>query len=398
MTTPAPKPVKAAKKKHAKYSPSSADRWTACAGSIAMSEKAVERFGTPPEGPYAKEGTEAHKALEILIKNAPGTNASKFIRDTYGTQMAEHAESAKRAIWKLAPKGAKIHAESEADLRFIDKDFYGTADVTIAEDFGRLTVIDYKYGAGIFVEVEDNPQLIAYALAKAHEYDYNFEEINIVVIQPRAPDGQGKFVREWLTDVGTLIEWERKFKKAIAATKAKNPPLVSGDHCRFCPGKMICPEQSTRAFKAAQIEFDDEDGTPNLPMVSKTDLALDPKKLGATLDACEKIESWIGEVRKHAFMVLSRGGTPVPGWKLAERRSTRRWTDPAQVLRLAKKKYGAKALTEPELLSPAQLEKIAGKEWVNKFSSAVSSGMTLVKASDPRPETNRVQTDFDDDV
>jgi hypothetical protein len=388
----------AAQSAHAKFPPSGAKRWLECPGSIGLTAERIKLHGEPEESDAAKDGTEVHKALELHLKNTKG--ATEFIRKTYGVEIAERVH---RVVWdawgrKKGDKNVILLPESKADLTFIDPDFYGTADITLVEDFGRLTVIDYKNGF-LPVEVKENPQLIAYALGKAHEYNYNFSEVALVVNQPRADHEDGP-VREWVTDIKTLKRWAKIFKKGIQAARAAEAEptkhLKSGEHCRFCPAKLICPEQSTRALEQAGVDFDELDGDVQLPAkISKEPLS--PELLALKLNACGLIENWIGELREHAFKVLKSGGK-IPGWKLVEKRPMRRWNDPAKVERLASRKFGKDAYKAPELLSPAQLEKVAGKEWVNKFSSKVSSGLTLASESDRRPETSTVQNDFADDI
>jgi hypothetical protein len=366
---------------HAKFPPSAAERWLACPGSFNLSATVPPS----PDSPYAAEGTKAHECLEKLL-------TGKSFRPTeYDHEMITHGRFAE-AVIKTAAKKGNLFAETKSDLTFIDKDFWGTADATIVEEFGRLTVVDYKYGAGIPVDPENNPQLIAYALGKAFEYDFNFSEVALVIIQPRAEHERGP-VREWLTTIPTLKKWWKKFKEGTAACRKKDAELVSGDHCRWCPAKIVCPEQSTRAFKQALIDFDEEGDRLSLPTAIK-ELIPTGEKLGKYLEAFERIENYIGAVREHAFHQLNHGHK-VPGWKLVPKRATRKWTDAEAVEKIASKKFGDKAYKR-ELHSPAQLEKIAGKDFVLKYASNVSSGLKLVSERDDSQEgTSGLTRDFE---
>lgn len=380
-------------KSHAIMGASTAERWLECPGSIALGKDAPPQF----ESEYAAEGTKGHACLEALL-NSRGKllQTADFLKKTYGTEMVEHALFAVREVEKRLSKGSILLAEERCDLTHIDKDMWGTTDIAIVDLFGRLTVLDYKYGQGYAVEPEENAQLVFYALGVAHKYDYNFTEVCLGIIQPRAFHEKGP-IREWVISIDTLMEWSKKFEEGAKRVHDKNAPFKPGEHCRWCPAKTICPELSTKALAQAQIDFS-EDGTEViLPKVSKSDiLSLDPERLGATLSALDRIEIWMGEMRSYAFEAMKRGKA-IPGWKLAEKRSIRKWVDAAKVAKEADKKYGEFAFSR-DLLSPAQLEKIGpgAKDWVEKRCSAISSGLTMVPENDPRPAVNQIELDFKD--
>ncbi len=369
-------------KAHAKFPPSGADRWVECGASIALGQKVPPG----PDSKYSIEGTTAHDLLEKLLNGEP------FRAGDYTKDMIEHGRDAVAEVKRRTPKGAKVFAESKADLTFIDKDFWGTADITIVEDFGRLSVGDYKYGYAL-VDAKDNRQLLAYGLAKAYEHDFNFKEVCLFVIQPRVEDDDGQTVREWVIPISRVKQAWKEFAAAIKIARGPDAPFKAGEHCKYCPGKIICPEQSSKALKAAQIDFDegDDGGKVSLPSAIPS-LLPQGEKLGNWLAACDKIENWISALREYAFHQLNRGHK-VPGFKLVAKRSTRKWKDLEEIEKAAKKKFGDKAFSH-DLLSPAQLEKIAGKEFVSRYSSSESSGLTLVPESDKREASTPALDDF----
>lgn len=372
-------------KKHSKYSASASSRWMTCGGSIALSEKAPPQV----ESTFAKEGTDAHSCLEIFLKTGPKKirEAEKFLMKTYPKEMIVHAFDAARWIWKTAPYGAEILCETKCDLSHIEPGMFGTTDAAIVEEFGTLNVIDFKYGAGIPVSPEENSQMLFYALAIAHQYEYNFERVNLTIIQPRA-DIDGETIRVWETDTKRLAVFGNEIRLAVRESKKKNAPLKSGDHCRFCPAQVICPELSTRAMTQAQLDF----SAPVEKPIGPPPAAMKPDALAKALTALDRIDDWAKAVREHAFEYLKRGGE-LPGWKLVEKRSIRKWVNAEATAKLAQKKFGDAAF-DRDLKSPAQLEKIAGKEFVADQSSAISSGLTLVAESDKRPASNQAEIDF----
>ena len=379
------------KKAHAKLSASGSERWMECPGEPALSEKA------PPsrESEYAKEGTDAHSCLEVIMKNhgEKPFSAARLLKGKYPDEMIEHALKAYQEIAARIPKGAKLIAETKVDLTFVGPDMFGTVDAAIVEEFGRLWVIDYKYGAGVPVDPEHNTQLIYYALGLAHKYHYNFIDVSLVIIQPRAEHERGP-IREWVISIEELMSWTEKFKKAVARTQ---DPLAEFNPnpkwCRWCKAAPICPAIGERSLKEAQADFDDDLGLTALPAVPSIQIP----NLPVILTACDKLETWIEKVREHAHFALERG-EKIPGFKLVQKRSIRKWIDEEKVAIAALKKFGqAYTHTKPELLSPAQFEKSLPeqKKFVNANTSNVSSGTTVVPESDKRPAVSLIEEEFD---
>jgi Protein of unknown function (DUF2800) len=373
------------KKKHALFSASSSERWLACPGSIELGKKA------PPqsESKYAEEGTRAHECFEFFLKNgASKNNIKRLLKLKYSEEMITHARSA--ALWVFdrvmkAGAGARLYSETRSDLSFIEPGTFGTFDAMIVEPFGTLTVVDFKFGAGVPVSPDENPQLIFYSLGVAHAEDYNFKEVELVIIQPRAAI-EGKTVRTSRISVERLLDWREIFAAGIGAAKQKNAPLNAGDHCRFCPAQVICPELSTRALKQAEIDFSDIETTAPaaLPLVDSVSL----DRLPAYLTAFPRIKKWMDAVEAYAFERLE-SGEKITGFTLVEKRGTRRWTDARLAEKLAREEFGDAAFSGA-LLSPAQLEKLGaeGREFAAKHSTSVSSGLTLAPLSGSNRRTS----------
>lgn len=390
-------------KDHATFSASGAERWLNCPGSIRLSEQAPEQA----ESKYALEGTEAHACLEFLLKNRLRLKAAKkAAAKKYDPDMIEHAEAAVRWVEDrlAAYPGAELLCETRVDSSpFTCADQFGTLDISIVQEFGTLTIVDYKYGAGYAVDPEGargqtqgigNPQLAYYGLAVSHQYEHNFAEVELVVIQPRAYHESGDVIRAFKMSMEDLLAWGPIFKKGVNACERADAAFVSGSWCRWCPAAIICPELKTASLKKAQIVFSDTKGVESVP---EPTLAKIPS-LSVWLDACDQLEAWIGKVREHAEHVLSRG-IEVPGFKLVAKRSPRRWVDDGTLSDEAREKFGDKAFTEPKLLSPAQLEKAARStqgidEWVSARTTAESSGTTLVRETDKRPAVRPMEKVF----
>ncbi len=381
-------------KLHAEFSASGSARWLNCPGSIALSKKAPEQR----ESEYAKEGTEAHACLEFLLKNGWGRKgAVEVALKKWPKEMVEHGKAAHD--WLLAKyrehQGGFL-CETKVDASpFTCEGQFGTLDAAIVEEFGRLVVIDYKYGAGVSVDPEGpdgkgNSQLVYYALGISHQYAHNFSEVELVVIQPRAYHESGNTTRSFVLSIEELLAWEPVFREGVEKCRDPLAPLATGSWCKFCPAAMICPELKDKAFKQAQIVFTDEAGIESVPeprMISIPNLT-------TALNAAEKLEDWIAKVREHAIHVLERGHE-VEGWKLVQKRSIRKWKDEDVTAERAETIWGQKVYTK-KLLSPAQLEKLLPNQrpWIDDNTTSESSGTTLVPESDKREAVKPVAAVF----
>lgn len=374
------------KRKHSDFAASSSERWMNCHGSVALSKKA------PPqkESPYAIEGTTAHECLEFIVNRRSNLEKAKSeaLKKYDNEEMVTHALAALEVILKLKPsKTAKLVVEQRVHLKQIGPGLFGTLDYAWIDTWGELTVIDYKYGQGVAVypcdeEGNENSQLMYYAAGIAHKYNYEFDSVKLVIIQPRVWNEEGKIFQEHKTTIGKLRKFEKQVKIAVGVAKTPNAPLKAGDWCKWCPAGPMCPEISDNQMRNADIFLEESSGEVAVPEPK----ALTPERLPKMLAACDVLETWIEKVREYAFE-LAKSGTKIEGRKLVQKRATRSWLPNAEAQ--AKKLFGDKAFSEPQFLSPAQLEKAVGKdakEFTETHTTNVSSGVTLVPESDKRPE------------
>ncbi len=378
-------------RKHSKFSASASKRWMTCPGSVALSEHA------PPqaESPWAKEGTDAHECLEFLVKRFSNIDRAKGeALARWPLDMVEYCVRSAHVIFGLRPSpSAKLFTEQRVYLKSLGKGFFGTLDYAWAEDWGKLVVIDFKYGVGVSVGATDdngepNSQLMYYALGLIGKLGDDFETVSLVVLQPRVYDFEQLPVSETTVSIREVKAFEKKLRLAIEKAKAPAAALSSGDHCRFCPATSICPEVSTVAMAKADIVFDVAQGEViGVPAPR----ALTPETLPNVLTACALLEEWIKAVRAHAFE-LANAGTIIPGFKLVAKRASRIWTETGE--KEAFNLFGTGVYSEV-LLSPSQLEKKFGakaKEFTAQHTVAVSSGFNLVpeKHKSPAIQTNSV--------
>lgn len=374
-----------------------------CPGKPAMEK------GLPDRGSsYADEGTAAHAVLEMSLEQ--GRPASAFVGrliecDNSTVEvtldMAGHVQTAIDAIKQIA---GTLSVQAEGRVNYSSylgtprDEAWGTADV-VAVRGTELQVMDLKYGMGVEVDAEDNPQLKLYglgALEQVRLLGEDPETVRLVILQPRIKSAPS----EWTISVKDLEAWGRgrarsavisrinaiDTKKLIRDRDWEDAFLVPGEkQCKFCRAKATCPklrEDSLTLLGMSTASIEDfEDGT--LP--EKLDVA-DVDWLAAVLSKADLIEGWLKSVRGEAESRLL-AGQPVPGYKLVQGKAgNRQWTDAADAAQ-ALADLGTEAYTTPTLVSPAVAEKLCKKVGLPLPSTTQTPGRPHVApASDPRPE------------
>lgn len=385
-------------KAHATFSASSSKRWLNCTASI----EAIKNAPPQIESDFALEGTRAHEIMEKILcvvrdnKNDPKsyTKAMRVqLAKDYDLQTVAHVEEMTDYVFKRlkANPDAELIVERKAPLS-IHPDSGGTLDCGIVDEFAVLEVIDYKHGAGVVVEPEENEQMMSYALSLAEEYDFNFSEIRLTIVQPRAFHPSGETIRTWVTTAERIKQFRAQVAHAIALIETGNVEMVAGEWCRFCPAAVTCPALYKEKLESAAIAFDDVMDEPILPHPND----LEPEQVAKILKASETLTAWISQVEKYAFDLLSRGGK-IEGFKLVAKQGRRQWAKPMDAEKRLKRMIGDLAF-ETSLKSPAQIEKLKIhpdlKEWVAENCVSVSSGVTIAPESDKRPAVNALENAF----
>jgi hypothetical protein len=390
--------IKAEEKTHATLGASSASRWMNCPGSVALSET----MPLPGTSIHAEMGTAAHalaeKVLERMGQRMARIEPHIFLGLNVGgktstfevtEEMADAVQVFTDFCTDLALRSSEYHVEKRFNLNALKPPvpMFGTADFVAYFDSGDLHVVDFKYGQGVVVDVEENVQLRYYALGAALTQEkmasIGIQRVHVTIIQPRAahPDGP---IRTETFSFPELLGFAGDLLEAARATLAPDAPLHAGSWCRWCPASGNCTEQMKSAQLVAQTEF------VNLPANTlPAPGSLEPEQFSDILGKLHILENWASAMRAFAQAKLERGEA-VPGWKLVQKRATRKWGDEENVIEWLK----AKGFTSEEILiskakSPAQVEKLLGKDKKSlppEFIIAESSGLNMVPATDPRTE------------
>lgn len=315
---------------HAKLSPSAAKRWMTCPGSVAAIASCPVQ-DTASEA--AAEGTAAHALAEILLRERIALKGQgellKQWRSEYGDRY--DANELKAGVmpyvdfvteaWGDLGGRKRARLLLEQRVHVIDG-VYGTADAVIISDKKRiLHVIDLKFGRGVRVEAEGNPQLRSYALGALRdaELEQEIEEVWMTIVQPRHRGG-GHISTAVMT-AEDLHDWEEELIIAAGAADDPDAPRVpSEDGCRFCPAAPWCPERAAEIAEVVGLVGDREP--------AEQVLSYAPSVLGQAMDVVESVEGWCKAVRRES---LRQAGTEegLPGWRLKPGRTRRSVTEEA---------------------------------------------------------------------
>jgi len=348
---------------------STAKRVIACPGSVALCDKMPPR----PSSKYADVGTLLHNVIADVLDK--GFAPEHYLGTTYEDQVLtqelidDKINPALAALDAIDPdKQMEYAVETRVGFGDFLPDVFGSTDF-----LGRIGdtayVLDWKFGDGVAVEVEENPQLMFYAAAamRTKEVEWVFEgvtNIEMIIVQPPA-------VKRWTTNPERIKKFEQELASAVRLAESPDAKLNVGDHCRWCSAKAICPQMTGAVDRVLHTKLD----------------ALPVQQIGVYLHNADILEQWITDLRALAFQLLETG-KPVPGFKLVAKRAIRSWADDNQA-REYFSKYASEVVYEPsKLKSPAQMEKALkpfDKKLPEELVVAVSSGSTLANEDDPRP-------------
>ena len=417
---------------HSKIGASSAKRWLNCPGSVQLSEH------VPPEptSKYAAEGTVAHNiaeqflthgCAEVLPKDNGQVGEVKEQDDfkiKVDVQMIEACETYVKTIFEdikklnlvdpqLATSKMKqqradlqqyLKVEQKFHLKSIDDELFGTSDAILVVPFVKLIVYDFKYGAGVAVDVEDNEQLMFYALGAAEAAggldNICVPEIELVITQPRAIHADGP-IRRWTTTPDRLKEFAETLRVGVSKTRETKPEYKSGSWCKWCKAKIICNAIREEVNNIAQMDFApvQKSGTElsiTHPAAPPEVGNISPEVISKILKKASIVKDFITAVETHALEQLKLG-TKIPGYKLVQKKGNRVWVDEITVSSTFYSVYGDDIYIcpKPRLKSPAQLEKIIGKDIVKDYVEIPDKGFTVVESTDKRQEVVPAQSDFE---
>lgn len=382
-------------RKHALLSASGASRWLNCTPSARLEEK----FDESAPSVYAAEGTLSHEFGDINLRFKNGEISEKIYNselkklrkeDLYIDEMEGEVEKYVNIVWesflvaKSKTPDAVMLVEERLDFSHLVEKGFGTGDATIIAD-GVLEIIDLKYGKGVKVEAEDNPQLKLYGSGalRAFEMLYDIHTIRLVIVQPRLDH-----VSTWEISAKDLIKWgEEQVKPTAAKAYSGKGVQKAGSWCKWCKVAPMCATLAAQNVKLAKHDFRD----PH---------TLTPKQLLEVYKQMPMLVDWVNAVQNYLLKEAIKG-KKWPGYKVVEGRSNRKWLDEEKVVEILENEmFDKKDFMQSKLQGIAKIEKLLGvkafKEKVADYVIKPQGKPTLVPESDKRRPMHGIEDAKDD--
>ena len=356
---------------HALLSASSSHRWLHCNPSARLEREFADRETTA-----AAEGTAAHALAEHKLKRRLKLRSERPVSpfDTEEMEICtdDYADFVMEQVIKERRRDpdTQVFIEQRLDFSCYVPEGFGTGDCLIVSK-GRLHIIDLKYGMGLLVDSEENPQMKLYALAALTQYEeqYQIKKVKLTIFQPRREN-----VSTWETSVAKLKKWATKdlVPKAQRAFKGEGE-YCPGEWCIFCKAAVKCRARAEDKLRLAQSEF-------------KMPPLLTDAEIEDVLAKLPDIKKWADEIQEYA-LAKALAGKEWTGFKLVEGRSVRKFTDERAVVKAANA-AGYHDIYKQTLISLTEMEKLMGKAEFSKVLGALvtkpQGKPTLVPDTDKR--------------
>lgn len=392
--------------------PSSAKRWTTCTASPIFIRNNADKIPAEVVKPYADEGSVAHEfcAAGLMMGDA------SLLGDECPPAMLPHVQGyVQRTLEDAGP--CPITIEEKVPL-FYMPERNGQIDARWHHP-RKLTIRDYKHGAGVKVDAVENLQLLIYARSVYEMLQTLGEDllptalVELGIYQPRARNADGSALTTWTIDLPTLIaktdEIEATARLIQDVALGAQPhellqfnPVDEPEVCGWCPAKDLC----TARLCGIPEEMTAPIGLELMPDASMVGL---PTAKTLTVEQMVKIWSYRKEIKSlveaaesHLFALLSADPRSVPGLKLvASKGGHRKWVDEEEAAVLLAPKLGRGALYEQVMKSPAAIEALLKIElpepstrFRNRLAELITKGEgkpTIALESDSRPALSTAQ-------
>lgn len=383
--------------KHAILSPSGADRWMTCPGSVILSLDIPRTSSAASE-----EGTNYHDLAALCLNE--GKDAAEFVGQPFADESLVTEENADYLqvyldqVRELHAQGGHLLVEQSLPISQItgEKEAIGTIDCAIIRE-DEVVIDDLKFGRGVAVKAEGNRQTRIYAISvlDKHELWETVKRIRIIICQPRVMDG--------ITEEVLSVDELKLFRDEVAATArpiiralAMVPPTPLPFHpsekaCKFCPAKAVCPELTKTVEQATSEGFEDL----TQPVLSRTGEILETPadRLGKAMRLADLCEIFMHGVRVKAESELLAGRS-VTGFKLVQgRKGNRKWTNEETITEMMKKwRMKKDDMYKYTLITPSVAEKKLKKEHPSRWEelaalvSQSEGALSVAPVEDPRPE------------
>ena len=370
---------------HALLSASSSHRWLHCPPSARLCEGYDDKGSN-----FAAEGTDAHTLCEYKLRAALGMEAKDPTEDLswYDAEMEESTTGYAAFVMELVEEAKKncsdpvVLIEQKLDYSRYVAEGFGTGDCVIIAD-GTLHIVDFKYGRGILVEAEDNPQMMLYALGALELFDclYDIDTVSMTIFQPRRGN-----VSTYTLPKADLYEWaDTVLAPAAELAWSGEGEYHCGEWCQFCKAKADCRERANANMELAKYEF-------------KQPPLLTDEEVEEILGRIDELIAWASDIRDYALQAAI-SGKHWSGYKLVEGRANRKYTNERAVV--AAVKAAGYDPYEHKVLGVTAMTTLLGKKQFNDILGDLvikpQGKPTLVPDSDKRPAMTNIMNEFMED-
>ena len=368
---------------HALLSASSSHRWLNCPPSARLCEGYDDKGSN-----FAAEGSDAHSLCEHKLRQALGMETKDPTEDLtwYDAEMEESASGYAAFVMELVAEAKKtcsdpvVLIEQRLDYSKYVQSGFGTGDCVLISD-GTLHIVDFKYGRGVLVEAENNPQMKLYALGALEIFDclYDIDTVSMTIYQPRRAN-----VSTFTLTRQELLDWaETVLVPTAELAFAGQGEYHCGEWCLFCKAKADCRERARANMELARYDFRQP------PLLTDEEVEEILGKLDSLMD-------WASDIKDYALQAAI-SGKHWSGYKLVEGRANRRYTDENAVV-AAVKAAGYDPYDEPKLLGVTAMTTLLGRKQFNDILGGLitkpQGKPTLVPESDKRPAMTTILDDF----
>lgn len=370
-------------KGHALLSASGAHRWLNCTPSARL-----EREFDDNSGEAAAEGTAAHALSEHKLRRALKLRSKKPVSKYDSDEMDNHTDGYVEFVLEIIEQAKqtcidpKVLIEQRLNFSKYVPDGFGTGDCLVIAD-GTLHIIDFKYGQGLLVEAEDNPQMKLYALGALELFDgiYDIVSVAMTIYQPRRENVSTHTVFK-----ESLYQWADEVLQPLAQLAFDGSgEYCSGDWCRFCRAAVKCRARAEEKLKLTQLEF-------ALPPL------LTDAEIEDVLAKLDELTAWASDIRAYALEAAIHHGKQWNGFKLVAGRSNRKYASEEKVAETVKA-AGYHDIYRQSLITITEMERLMGKQKFNEILGGLiekpPGKPSLVPLSDKRPAINASSAKID---
>jgi len=370
---------------HAILSASGSKRWLSCTPSARLEATLPEQKKAAGSFDHSAEGTLAHSLAEIKLRlqfNQIGheeyDREIQIIKTSpyYNEEFEAYVDNYVVYTRSQIGEGDTPLFEQRVDFSDWVPDGFGTADVVVLSKYS-IRVIDLKFGKGVPVVAQDNPQLRLYALgayAKFKEEYPDIKEVSYTIHQPRldsiSTDG---------TSIHKLLDWANYFVKPKAKKAwSGTGEFLPGDWCQFCRAKATCKARADFANEIASLDF------RPAPLLDDEEVRLVFSKIAQLKSYANDIEAYVTQ------KAVEENVIPV-GFKLVVPKGHRKIADFALAETvLIENGFKKEDLYEVKPKSVPQIEKLGKKGQV----SSILGDMIVRPDSSPKLVPDNAKEDF----